>query len=379
MTDLTKLRVSLTKHGAHKLATLLRIYNKDEVLKHLWGTARGSRIEEVQARVNLSARQRGKDVAVPALWNEVRSLGDPAIDAAVLLAIIFSHHQLMEALQTGAIGDTATGIVTRDEVISDKAFTNFAHVIEELGYSVEHKKEFISYDFTRMFAIKGLNVVAAELLKLKLTEARWSGKGSFVDELVTHGFHRALAVSADYFRNWLGKGAQTVPPVVIDEDGFFSGSDGVDAEVLPGAFVFVPGHKGRKTGTVPIAPRSAVGRATLLHNKMQDALVAELVAKHGKDFVGSEQSTGNGTAIDCVVKTGAFCWFYEIKTARSVRACIRQAIPQLLEYAYWHGGKDRCDRLIIVGPSALTKQAAKYLEFLNQSFGLEFHYERLKV
>jgi hypothetical protein len=112
---------------------------------------------------------------------------------------------------------------------------------------------------------------------------------------------------------------------------------------------------------------------------MQNSLFAKLEAEHGKGCVGAEVSTGAGTAIDIVVKTAKFCWFYEIKTAMTVKACIRQATPQLLEYAYWHGTADRADRLIIVGPRPITKQAKKYLDFLRDTFKLELYYEQHKV
>jgi hypothetical protein len=39
--------------------------------------------------------------------------------------------------------------------------------------------------------------------------------------------------------------------------------------------------------------------------------------------------------MDVVVRLGIRYWFYEIKTALSARACIREALAQLLEYSYW--------------------------------------------
>lgn len=69
MTELTRLNVSLTKHGAHKIALLLAKYDKDEVLKHLSGTDPGINIESAQAKKNLSASAAGK---VPEVWNKAR-------------------------------------------------------------------------------------------------------------------------------------------------------------------------------------------------------------------------------------------------------------------------------------------------------------------
>ena len=52
---LSKLRVSLTKHGAHKVATLLRAFPKDQVLDNTQGTHDAIRIDRAQAVKNLSA------------------------------------------------------------------------------------------------------------------------------------------------------------------------------------------------------------------------------------------------------------------------------------------------------------------------------------
>ena len=113
----------------------------------------------------------------------------------------------------------------------------------------------------------------------------------------------------------------------------------------------------------------------LLHNEMQNALFDKLVKEHGADFVGTENSTGASTSIDVVVQTAEYCYFYEIQTAVSVKACIRQALPQLLEYAYWGTKKDIADKLIVVGQKKITKQAQAYLEFLRDTFKLPLHYE----
>jgi hypothetical protein len=41
-----------------------------------------------------------------------------------------------------------------------------------------------------------------------------------------------------------------------------------------------------------------------------------------------------GTVIDVVVKMKNEYWFYEIKTALTPRACLREATGQLLEYGF---------------------------------------------
>lgn len=95
MTNLSKLNVSLTKHGAHKIALLLAKYDKDEVLNHLWGTDEGINIESAQAHKNLSVTAAGK---VPDVWNKAREQGEETINALVLIAIIFSHNALIREI-----------------------------------------------------------------------------------------------------------------------------------------------------------------------------------------------------------------------------------------------------------------------------------------
>ncbi len=72
MTDLSRLNVSLTKHGAHKIAELLKKYDKDVVLKHLWGSEPGIKIEAAQAKKTLSANSKGE---VPEIWNKAKLRG----------------------------------------------------------------------------------------------------------------------------------------------------------------------------------------------------------------------------------------------------------------------------------------------------------------
>jgi hypothetical protein len=71
-------------------------------------------------------------------------------------------------------------------------------------------------------------------------------------------------------------------------------------------------------------------------------------------------------------------WFYEIKTAQSPRACLREAIGQLLEYAFWHGGQ-RATRLIVVGETAIDSDGLEYLDRLRMQFSLPIEYEHISV
>lgn len=375
-TDLRKLTVSLTKHGAHKIANLLTKYDKDNILNNLWGSEPGIKIERAQAKKNLSADRIGN---VPDIWNDARGCGQETINALVLIAIIFSHHRLIEAFQNGSDKSPFAGAISRKQFSDEKEFTNIAHSVEMLGYSTAHTLNQVSYNFQRLFQIAGLHSLADRLLRMKLAAAKWDQSNSFLDEVTRLGFHDVFSITSEELRSWLSTGALTpgrtsVTEIHIEPKDlkFFSESDD---ETPPGSFVFQPGHNPKKTGVVIGKRQSGPQTATLLHNEIQNRLFDQLVAKYGKSCVGTENSTGDGTSIDLVVKTAKFCWFYEIKTAPSVKACIRQALPQLIEYAYWHGANDRADKLIVVGPKKITPQATAYLKFLRDEFGLPVFYE----
>jgi hypothetical protein len=116
----------------------------------------------------------------------------------------------------------------------------------------------------------------------------------------------------------------------------------------------------------------------LRHNLLQEALYQRLSSKHGLDNVRTEQPSGVGTQIDIVVKVKDEYWFYEIKTALTPRACLREAIGQLLEYAFWPGAQEPT-RFIVVGESAIDNDGQEYLTRLRKRFSLPIEYEAIAI
>lgn len=262
---------------------------------------------------------------------------------------------------------------------NEKAFTNFAHIIDELGFSLEHTPGHIRYDFTKLFKIVGLNVLVRELLQLKLVAAGWNQENSLVDEIVRLELHDVFSLSASELTAWLNGGilanAKIKPRDAADVQFFFSAKDNEHS----GEFQFQAGHRPRKTGVVNRTSLSTHRTATLLHNEIQTKLYEKLCNKFGEKCVGTEIQTGDGTSIDVVVKTTTFCYFYEIKTDASVKGCIRQAVPQLLEYAYWRCDASRAQRLYVVSTAKITTEAELYLKFLRSSFKIPIYYKQIKL
>jgi hypothetical protein len=137
-----------------------------------------------------------------------------------------------------------------------------------------------------------------------------------------------------------------------------------------------------RAGLKPRTPSTKVSLAqreldvNLRHNVLQGALHRRLVKKFGAENVGGELPSGVGTKIDAVVSHNGKFRFYEIKTAKSPRACIREALGQLLEYAFWPGSQE-ASPLTVVGETALDKDGAEYLRRLKERFSLPIQYEQI--
>jgi hypothetical protein len=142
-----------------------------------------------------------------------------------------------------------------------------------------------------------------------------------------------------------------------------------------GAFAFVPGCSVKASTTTASLPERTLD-IQLRHNEMQRTLFDRLAKEFGAEYVGTETRNGSGARIDVVLRRGVSYWFYEIKTSLSARGCIREALPQLLEYAFWPGTQE-AERLVVVGEAMLDEQSAEYLSRLRTRFGLPVYYEPL--
>jgi hypothetical protein len=115
----------------------------------------------------------------------------------------------------------------------------------------------------------------------------------------------------------------------------------------------------------------------LKHNILQAALCRRLISEYGSHNVRDEHPTTLGTKIDVVVRRSENeFWYYEIKTALSPRACLREAFGQLMEYAYWPGAHE-AKRLIVCGESPLDGDGETYLRQLKNRFTLPIDYEQI--
>jgi hypothetical protein len=141
-------------------------------------------------------------------------------------------------------------------------------------------------------------------------------------------------------------------------------------------FIFVAGHRKRKYATTSAYDERST-EIDLAHNRLQSAIYKHLSDTLGEASVGTELSTGYyGTRVDVVVRgKGNTFTFYEIKVSYSIRLCIREALGQLLEYAYYPGAENAW-KLVVVSDRPITTEAQQYLASLRQRFGLPIYYQR---
>lgn len=111
------------------------------------------------------------------------------------------------------------------------------------------------------------------------------------------------------------------------------------------------------------------------HRKMQGKLLEELQTTFGHERVKLEQDF-----IDATVRTDDEIILYEIKTDLAPRAVIRNALGQILEYAYYPLRKhDLPVHLVIVGRRKLESEDEAYLSFLREQCSLPLEYKVITI
>ncbi len=140
------------------------------------------------------------------------------------------------------------------------------------------------------------------------------------------------------------------------------------------SFNFVAGHNPGKTrGWVIYADHKT--EKDLLHNQIQNSTYLQFTKQFGNENVGTEQLTENGTKIDIVVRNeNEKFTFYEIKTSSSLIGSIREALSQLLEYAYYPA-KEEASKLVVISPNNITTEVLDYLKHLRSKFNLPIYYQ----
>jgi hypothetical protein len=214
MVDLDRLRVSLTKNGYMKIAVLVRHHPRWEVLENVSGKHAG--VNLIRSQV---ANIMGEDAAgePPEFWDEIRSHGERAIDAFVLVALIMSHTDLIGLLKRSAQGHMK-GHLERG-TIGEKAYTNLVFALASCGLcDYQRGAEAVNYDMRGLiFALRKCGQVVRQLIAFKLAKCGWRpperpGGVDFFDECEANGLHQVFGLEPEEFRDWLRGRLRIEPP-----------------------------------------------------------------------------------------------------------------------------------------------------------------------
>lgn len=105
------------------------------------------------------------------------------------------------------------------------------------------------------------------------------------------------------------------------------------------------------------------------HRRMQAILLEQLRTEAPGARIVCEEDY-----VDVLLETKDSLTLFEIKTDLVAQYVIRQAIGQLLEYAYRRPRRNKRIQLVIVGRSSLSREDQAYLTTLRDEFGLPLAY-----
>jgi hypothetical protein len=106
------------------------------------------------------------------------------------------------------------------------------------------------------------------------------------------------------------------------------------------------------------------------HVKIQNAVYKFLKKKYRASAVKYEMDF-----IDLALDLEEETIFFEIKTASTVKKCIREALGQLLEYGHY-ANKNRAQKLIVVSDVVPVDDDRLYLESLRKRYGMPIHFSQ---
>jgi hypothetical protein len=149
-------------------------------------------------------------------------------------------------------------------------------------------------------------------------------------------------------------------------------------EGTDGRPMFTPGHRSRSWTGIG-HKRTETELTVLRHNLLVARLYSELSTEHGSRAVGTEQPSGLGGFVDAVVKfDDKRCWIYEVKVTSTASDAIRQALGQLMEYAYRDGAWNP-EKMFVVCEALLDAGSERFLSRLRVEFQVPLEYRRIVV
>jgi hypothetical protein len=155
----------------------------------------------------------------------------------------------------------------------------------------------------------------------------------------------------------------------------------VISDSLPEADGGVTAEWSFKAGHTPYA-RSQTANYTereldmgLRHNWLQTQIHEALCAEYGAEHVGTEVTSLSNGEIDFVIERKGWRVFAELKTSARAMTCVRDALGQLFEYAYY-GMKSPPSELWIIGTAKCSPNELSYLKRLRGQLKISLFYRR---
>ncbi|MEI8246661.1 MAG: hypothetical protein WCI51_12590 [Lentisphaerota bacterium] len=112
-----------------------------------------------------------------------------------------------------------------------------------------------------------------------------------------------------------------------------------------------------------------------LHKAICNDLTKHLKEEYGRKNVRKEHPDSIGGRIDVVVNSKGGFIFYEIKTYNSLKASIREAIGQLMEYSLWPDSTRAKELIIVTQPLGDIEEAKVYVKHLRDTYQLPIYYQ----
>jgi len=208
MSQLEKLTVSLTKNGYFKIHKIIESFPAADILSHIDGSYLNIKLDESQVINMLSIDPTTK--MVPSIWDDVKTLGLPGIQALTFISVLFSHHKLIHFFSE-TTSSSMKGTISRTD-LGGKQYTNFVYTMDETGLC--QKKigaEKIDYTLKPLY-IDDLGPLVKELLLLKLNRIGWEPPKNkefcrdFYTQCFYYNFHKVFGLSEEEFKTWLEQG-----------------------------------------------------------------------------------------------------------------------------------------------------------------------------
>ncbi len=216
------------------------------------------------------------------------------------------------------------------------------------------------------------------IIKIKeLLESHWEGKKEFKETKKNRW--RYIYDKDIHYINTLQEFILDEKPVIDDylrkhpESGIPLANRDTDdkyVKTLPYYSKYIDSiKKDKKIGTIKVKASEYI--MSLQHNELSNAMV-EYLKNNGYKNIKVEE---NYVDIKCIDKEGKKI-FYELKTARTVKSAIRDALGQLLEYNHYPNTK-KADKLIIVTKYAPEEQDQdiQYLQGLRRMYNIPIYYQ----